>query len=161
MTQILFIMSETFQTELFIDNNFKSFDMPDYNLTPHFFLSEFCVSEAAFKLQVHNHPTKTMQENLAALCENVLEPLRLDLDSPVRILSGYRCPEVNRAVGGVKTSQHTEGKAADISCKSLASAIRFILSSTVYDQCIYYKSRNFIHVSYNYPFNRKQFLIYD
>lgn len=46
---------------------------------------------------------------------DLLEALRADLgDHPVRITSGYRCPEHNRAVGGTATSQHTAGLAADI-----------------------------------------------
>ena len=43
-----------------------------------------------------------------------LEALRDRIGIPIRILSGYRCPEHNRAVGGAASSQHLLGKAADI-----------------------------------------------
>jgi uncharacterized protein YcbK (DUF882 family) len=33
---------------------------------------------------------------------------------PIRIVSGYRCPPHNKAVGGAKNSQHMYGSAADI-----------------------------------------------
>lgn len=44
-----------------------------------------------------------------------LERLR-DLlgDRPIRIVSGYRCPPHNDAVGGATRSRHTTGEAADI-----------------------------------------------
>ena len=55
-----------------------------------------------------------MIENLKALCMEVLQPLRDYLEKPVVISSGYRCSEVNKAVGGVSGSQHLKGEAADI-----------------------------------------------
>lgn len=43
-----------------------------------------------------------------------LERLRLRINRPINISSGYRCPDHNRAVGGVWNSQHVKGTAADI-----------------------------------------------
>lgn len=52
--------------------------------------------------------------NIQNLCEVVLEPLRQQVNEPVIISSGYRCPQLNRAVGGSPTSQHMTGEACDI-----------------------------------------------
>ncbi len=54
-----------------------------------------------------------VRDNIKALVDEVLQPLR-DAWGPLAINSGYRCPEVNQAVGGVPTSQHTKGEAADV-----------------------------------------------
>ena len=55
-----------------------------------------------------------VRDSVKALVENVLQPLRDAWGKPLAINSGFRCPEVNRAVGGVPTSQHTKGEAADV-----------------------------------------------
>lgn len=50
---------------------------------------------------------------------SALEQLRSLIDRPIRIVSGYRCPDHNRLVGGAPNSYHTQGKAADIVCSDL------------------------------------------
>ena len=55
-----------------------------------------------------------VRDNIKALVDEVLQPLRDAWGKPLAINSGYRCPEVNQAVGGVPTSQHTKGEAAEI-----------------------------------------------
>ena len=55
-----------------------------------------------------------VRDSVKALVEKVLQPLRDAWGKPLAINSGFRCPEVNRAVGGVPTSQHTKGEAADV-----------------------------------------------
>ena len=55
-----------------------------------------------------------VRDSVKALVEDVLQPLRDAWGKPLAINSGFRCPEVNRAVGGVPTSQHTKGEAADV-----------------------------------------------
>ena len=49
----------------------------------------------------------------------VLEDVREHFKAPVIITSGYRTPEYNAKVGGVKNSQHTKGTAADIQVKGI------------------------------------------
>ena len=53
-------------------------------------------------------------ENIRSLCETILEPLREHAGIPIQLNSGYRCPALNRAVGGSSQSQHLKGEAADI-----------------------------------------------
>lgn len=66
-------------------------------------------------MQVRNTITSTeVRDSIKALVDEVLQPLRDAWGEPLAINSGYRCPEVNKAVGGVPTSQHTKGEAADV-----------------------------------------------
>jgi hypothetical protein len=76
------------------------------NLSPHFTLAELTRSEAATRGGFSNTPDAKATAALAALCNNVLEPLRVKLGKPIRINSGYRGPEANKAVSGSPTSQH-------------------------------------------------------
>lgn len=55
-----------------------------------------------------------VRDNIKALVDTVIQPLRDAWGKPLAINSGYRCPEVNKAVGGVPTSQHSRGEAADV-----------------------------------------------
>ena len=83
-------------------------------LSKNFRLSEFTRSDTAKRLGIVNECSSVEQVlNLAYLCHTVLQPLR-DRFGPIRINSGYRCPELNKAVGGVANSQHMRGEAADI-----------------------------------------------
>lgn len=88
--------------------------MKDIQLTPHFMLSEFTRSSTATARHIDNTPNEEHIANLRYLCEQILEPLRQHFNTPVLISSGYRCPELNKAVGGSKTSNHMYGYAADL-----------------------------------------------
>jgi len=83
-------------------------------LTEHFTLEEFEYSATAIANGIDNHCPTTLIPNLVNLCNQVLEPLRQHLGTPVIISSGYRCPELNRLIGGAANSQHMTGEAADI-----------------------------------------------
>lgn len=83
-------------------------------LSEHFELAEFLVSETAARRGIANEPTPEIIENLRRLCQLVLEPLRVKLARPVVITSGYRSLALNRAVGGSPTSHHMQGRAADL-----------------------------------------------
>ena len=83
-------------------------------LSEHFELAEFLVSESAARRGIANEPTPEVIENLRRLCQSVLQPLRLRLNRPVVITSGYRSPALNGAVGGSPNSHHMQGRAADL-----------------------------------------------
>ena len=56
---------------------------------------------------------------------NQLQYLRGEIGQPIRVNSAYRSPEHNEKVGGVKTSQHLLGKAADIAVKGMPTEILY------------------------------------
>lgn len=80
----------------------------------YFTLKELTRSDTASRMKIDNTPTDDVVKNLTALVDNVLDPLREMYGKPIYISSGYRCPRLNKAVGGVAGSQHKTGQAADI-----------------------------------------------
>ena len=88
--------------------------MNDIKLSEHFRLSEFTQSATARRLGIKNEVSSQQLSNLVLLCRYVLEPLRRRFGKPIYVNSGYRCQELNRAVGGAVKSYHLYGRAADI-----------------------------------------------
>lgn len=112
----------------------------------------------------NNIPNWDSLENLLVLCEKILDPLRDAFGKPLFVNSGYRSNFVNEAVGGVSTSQHKLGCAADISVHSdcsLSELFELVQELHLpFDQLIYYKKRLFIHVSWS-PALRSQVIVRD
>jgi zinc D-Ala-D-Ala carboxypeptidase len=121
--------------------------------------NELTDSETAKRLRIKNEPTKDQWINLFAIRDNVLNPLREKFGKPIRITSGFRSPELNKAVGGKPTSQHTKGEAVDITAINKADNKElFELCKTLeFDQLIDESNLTWIHISYKVP-NRKQIL---
>lgn len=134
-------------------------------LSKNFTSGELIRSDTAKSLGIINTPNEEQLRNLGALVQNVLQPLREILNKPIIVTSGFRCKELNKILGGSPTSQHCEGKAVDIivsnmSTKELYNIIK--QSKLTYDQLILEvtSSSQWVHISYNKKFNRKQNLIY-
>lgn len=88
-------------------------------LTEHFDSLEFG-HRALGTIPSSQYPEKWIQDRLLPLCQQ-LEIIRKELgENPITILSGYRSPEFNKAIGGAKASQHMEGRAADIVVKNIS-----------------------------------------
>ena len=121
--------------------------------------NELTDSPTAKRLGIKNEPTKEQWINLFAIRDNVLNPLREKFGKPIRITSGFRSPELNKAVGGKPTSQHTKGEAVDITAIDKADNKElFELCKTLdFDQLIDESDLTWIHISYKVP-NRKQIL---
>lgn len=83
-------------------------------LSPHFTMAELTASATAKKRGIDNTPDSAARLRLAYLCQSILEPVRQRYGMPIHVTSGYRCPALNKAVGGVATSQHLTGDAADV-----------------------------------------------
>ena len=83
-------------------------------LSEHFTLGEMCYSATAEAKKIPNIPLKQHITAMQTLCERGLEPLCCQLGLPIKVNSGYRCQLLNQMVGGVPTSQHLKGDAADI-----------------------------------------------
>lgn len=109
------------------------------NLSPNFKLGEFTRSDTAEARLIDNTPPDSAILRLIALCCYTLEPLRHKWGRPLIINSGYRCPKLNTAVGGVANSQHKLGEAADIRCNGRAEAeamMNCLISCATFDQAI-------------------------
>ena len=135
-------------------------------LTKHFTLEELCASATAKARGIQNKPNAQQIISLVYLAAYVLEPLREAMHEPIPISSGFRCEQLNRAVGGVSNSQHMKGQAADLciggDMKKGRKWFDYIRQHLQFDQLIWEYDRSgtyWIHVSYvppAYGRNRKQ-----
>lgn len=132
-------------------------------LTPNFHLSEFTTSQTAARRGIDNTPTPQVLENLQYTAEQ-LELVRTLLTAPLLISSGYRSPELNRAVGGAMSSQHQLGEAADFTAPRFGTPhqiVEAIKNSDVdFDQVILEFDR-WVHISFKKSGNRRQALVID
>ena len=80
----------------------------------HFTIQELSASATAKRLAIDNTPPRAAQRMLTILVEQLLDPIRRRYGAPIIVTSGYRCPALNTAVGGVANSHHIVGCAADI-----------------------------------------------
>lgn len=123
----------------------------------YFTIKELTKSSTAEAKGIDNTPTPEVERNLTALVEKVLDPLRAIYGKPITVNSGYRCPELNKAVGGSATSDHVKGFAADITGGSKEENERLfniIKHNFHFSQLIDEKNFSWVHVSYN-PNNLK------
>ena len=125
-------------------------------LTENFTLEEMYHSNTAESKGIDNMPNEEVTENLKALCENVLQPVRDKIGKPITVNSGYRCEELNKAVGGVKSSQHCKGQSADLTLGSRAENEKLFDTivqmqkdkELVFDQLLDESDYAWVHVSY-------------
>jgi hypothetical protein len=127
----------------------------------YFTIKELCKSSTAIEKKIDNTPNPEIVNNLENLVEHILDPLRERYGKPIHVNSGYRCPALNKAVNGSKTSHHMTGLAADITAGSpTKNKVLFDLAQELnlpFDQLIDEKNFRWIHISYsNKP--RKQIL---
>ena len=136
-------------------------------ITKHFTLEELCASATAKARCIQNKPQVQQIIAMVYLAVYVLEPLREAMHEPIPISSGFRCEQLNRAVGGVSNSQHTKGQAADLciggDLKKGRKWFEYIKNHLPFDQLIWEKNPKtgsyWVHVSFVYPDfgkNRKQ-----
>lgn len=131
----------------------------------HFTIEELCRSQVAVCLGIDNEPRREdIIANLKRLAFHTLEAVRILNDNkPITITSGYRCRELNRAVGGVATSQHQNGSAADFIVGSAEENRRLFeriksSGSVPFDQLILEPKAGWIHISYVESGNRFQII---
>lgn len=123
-------------------------------ISQHFTLGELIRSESAKRNGISNMPTPEHIENLKALCEHILEPIRAEFRVPIYISSAYRSKQLNKFVGGSKTSQHCKGEAVDIDldghshCVTNKDIFDFIVAKLPFDQVINEFDYAWVHVSY-------------
>jgi hypothetical protein len=128
-------------------------------------LDECSRSVTASRLGIDNNPPLEVRDNLREICSKVFDPCREFVGGPLAIASGYRCPKLNKAVGGSKTSEHMLGQALDIDCdtfgnKTNAELFYFIKDNLDFNQLIWEfgtdKNPEWVHVSYSRLNNKKK-----
>ena len=129
----------------------------------YFTLDELIHSDTADRLGIDNTPASEAIQCIDGLVTNVLDKLRDEWGRPIIVTSGYRCKELNAAVGGARNSQHLKGQAADIVSDDFEAFRRFVrrwCKDNEFDQCIFEHSSDseWIHISYVEGRNRRQVL---
>lgn len=133
-------------------------------LSKNFTLSEIIHSNTAKRLGINNAPNKEHLKNMQVLVRDLIQPIR-DALGPIRISSGYRNPELNRAIGGSTKSQHCKGEALDLQYWSKGKMSNkeiydwVVKSGIEFDQMINEFDYSWIHISLkSNGKNRKQIL---
>lgn len=133
----------------------------------YFTIKELCKSNTADKLNIDNSPSKEIEKNLTSLIDNCLDIIRGSFGEPIKVNSGYRCPELNTAVKGSKTSAHVKGMAADLDSKDNKKLWDTIIELNKrgiieFRQLIWEKGNDqspaWVHIEYNPGNNKNQIL---
>ena len=126
-------------------------------MNKYFTIAELSASQYATRNSIDNTPSPAVKLALIDLIDNVLVPIRLNFEKPVVVSSGYRCPKLNKAIGGAKNSDHIYGFAADFTVHGWKNSdvCDWIEDNLKFTQCILeFGNSGWIHVSYN-PANLK------
>lgn len=132
-------------------------------LTENLTLLEATKSNTATRLGIDNTPPPAIIERMVETAEKIFQPLR-DALGPIRVSSFYRSPDLNRAIGGSKSSQHCKGEAIDMQGILASNKILFNSACDLedFDQIIWefgtLEEPDWVHVSYSKTHNRKQIL---
>ena len=130
----------------------------------YFTIEELEHSDTATKYKIDNTSNGETRTNLIKLIELLLDPIRTKWGKPIKVNSGYRCSKLNRMVGGVSTSQHVLGEAADITVGSPEEnrkLFEMILSMNIlFDQLILEDGGKWIHMKWRVVSkNRREVLL--
>ena len=134
-------------------------------ITKNFSMEELVASNTARMKGIDNTPDKEIEARLVQLAQQVLQPLRDSYGKPIKISSGYRCQALNKAIGGVSTSQHLKGEAVDINNGQSENKKLFLLASKMIKegvitvgQLIDEKGYKWLHISLPDNKHRNQIL---
>ena len=130
-------------------------------LSKNFDWREFEKSDTATRLHIVNVINDwDVRDNIIALVQNILQPLRDAWEAPLFINSGYRCKELNELVGGVETSQHRKGQAADVECSDPYALAKMLLKMKLpFDQIVLYPT--FLHISHRNDGKNRGQIVYN
>lgn len=134
-------------------------------ISEHISLEEATKSQTAIRLGIDNTPNEDVIKRMKLVAEKCFEPMRVWYGKPLKVSSFYRCPALNKAVKGSKTSQHIKGEAIDIDTGSRTENKKLLLwakENLIYDQLIneYPNSEgpSWVHISFTLNGNRNEFL---
>jgi len=125
-------------------------------ISKHISYKEGVYSVTATRRGIDNIPNGEQLANMELLAKKVFEPLREWVSGPIKINSFFRCPELNKAIGGSSKSQHCKGQAIDIddTFRVVANSdmYDYIKNNLDFDQLIWEfgddENPNWVHVSY-------------
>lgn len=128
----------------------------DNKISKNITYKEAVYSETAKRKGIENKPNDEQMANMFSIAEMIFQPLRSWVGGPIKINSFFRSPELNRAIGGSKSSQHCKGQAMDLDDvyghKTNAEMFMYIRENLNFDQLIWEfgtdENPNWIHVSY-------------
>ena len=126
-------------------------------ISKHISYKEAVKSNTALRLNIDNTPDSISLTNMTGVAHHIFEPLRLWVGGPIKINSFYRCPKLNKAIGGSKRSQHCQGRAIDIDDtfghKTNAEMFYYIKDNLNFDQMIWEfgddNNPAWVHVSFD------------
>ena len=139
-------------------------------LSEHFSLSELTKSSTAERKGMSNEPDEEAIENLILVCDQILEPVRNHYGKPFVPNSGFRCLELNRAIGSSDKSQHVTGQAVDFEVpgEDNKDVALWVVENCTFDKLIleFYKegepTSGWVHCSYVIEReNRKSARVFD
>ena len=121
-------------------------------LSENFWLSEFTRSQTAKRKKIDNTPDAEIMEHLERTARQMELVRNLLGNNPITITSGYRCLELNLAIGGSVNSAHMSGYAADFICRKFGKPreiFEMLKDSEVeYDQLIL-EYDSWVHISFD------------
>ena len=125
-------------------------------ISKHVSYKEGVYSITSIRKGINNTPNDEQLNNMELIAENIFEPLRQWVGGPIKINSFFRCPELNKAIGGSTKSQHCKGQAMDIDDTfgraTNAEMFNFIKENLDFDQMIWEfgddDNPDWIHISY-------------
>ena len=128
-------------------------------ISKHISYKEGVHSNTATRRGIDNTPDNKQLDNMELVAEEVFEPLRTYVNGPIKINSFFRCPELNKAIGGSSKSQHCKGQAMDIDDTfgrmTNAEMYHWIKEHLDFDQMIWEfgddDNPDWVHVSYVSP----------
>lgn len=125
--------------------------------------TEATKSRTAIKLGLDNRPNGVQFKNMQTVAEKVFEPIREYYGVPIAVTSFFRSKEVNKEIGGSKTSQHCKGEAMDLDADVYGlirnrDIFNYIKDNLEFDQLIWEfgddRNPDWVHVSYSEGNNR-------
>ncbi len=125
-------------------------------ISEHISYKEGVRSNTAIRKGIDNTPNDEQLSCMEKIAEEVFEPLRTYVGGPIKINSFFRCPDLNKAIGGSATSQHCKGQAMDIDDTfgkaTNAEMYHFIKDNLDFDQMIWEfgddDNPDWVHISY-------------
>ena len=128
-------------------------------ISSHISYREGVYSITATRLGINNTPNDIQLDNMELVADEIFEPLRAYVNGPIKINSFFRCPTLNKAIGGSTKSQHCKGQAIDIDDTfghaSNAEMYHFIKENLDFDQIIWEfgndDNPDWVHISYVSP----------